>query len=84
MASALPTGWIVGWAIAGVVVFVAASLLLVIIGLGRRIVGQAEYIREALDGSREHTAPLFEARQTNLALDRIARDLRAVREERTP
>jgi hypothetical protein len=85
MATALPIGWIVGWAIAGVVVFIAVSLLLMIIGLGRRIVGQAEYVREALDGSREHTAPLFEVRRTNLSLDRITRGLRAVRrEERTP
>jgi hypothetical protein len=78
---ALGIGWWIGWAVALVVVLLAASLLLMIIGLGRRIVRQADAITEALDGAREHTTPLFDVTRTNLAIDRIARGLRRVRTE---
>lgn len=84
MAVALSVWWIVGWAIAVAVIVLAASLLLAIIGLGRRIVGQADSVTDALDGAREHTLPLYEVTQTNLAVDRIERGLRAVRESRAP
>jgi hypothetical protein len=76
---ALGIGWWIGWAVALVVVLLAASLLLMIIGLGRRIVRQADAITEALDGAREHTTPMFDVTRTNLAIDRIARGLRRVR-----
>jgi hypothetical protein len=76
---ALSTWWYVGWAIALVVVLIAAGLLLAIIGLGRRIVRQADDVTAALDGTREHTAPLFDVTRTNLAIDRITRGLRRVR-----
>jgi hypothetical protein len=77
---ALSTWWIVGWAIGVVVVLVAATLLLAIIALGRRIARQADEITEALDGARENTTPLFEVTRTNLAIDQITRGLRAIRE----
>jgi hypothetical protein len=76
---ALSTWWIVGWAIGLVVVAIAATLLVVIIGLGRRIVRQADDITSALDGTREHTTALFDVKRTNLAIDRITRGLRSVR-----
>jgi hypothetical protein len=76
---AVDSGWIVGWGLGAVVVVIAAALLLIIIGLGRRIVRQADDITSALDGGREHTAPLFDVTRTNFALDRITRGLRAVR-----
>jgi hypothetical protein len=76
---ALSTGWYVGWAIALVVVMIAAVLLLVIIALGRRVARQADDITVALDGTREHTEPLFDVTRTNLAVDRITRGLRRVR-----
>lgn len=79
MTIALSTGWYVGWAIALVVVLIAAVLLVAIIGLGRRIVRQADDITAALDGTREHTTPLFDVTRTNLAIDRITRGLRRVR-----
>ena len=79
MALAVSTGWIVGWIVGALVVVIAAVLLLAIIGLGRRIVRQADDITAALDGTRENTAPLFEVKHTNLLLDRIARGLRTVR-----
>ena len=70
----------IGWILGAAVVVIAAALLLAIIGLGRRIVRQAGEIVEALDGAREHTTPLFDVTRTNLAIDRITRNLRTVRE----
>jgi hypothetical protein len=80
MTLALSIWWYVGWGIALAVVLVAALLLLVIIGLGRRIVRQTGDITAALDGTRANTTALFEVTRTNLAIDRITRYLRAVRE----
>jgi hypothetical protein len=77
---ALSSWWVVGWVIGAAVVVVAASLLLAIIGLARRITGQAREITTALDGAREHTTPLFDVTRTNLAIDQITRGLRSVRE----
>ena len=48
--------------------------------LGRRIVRQAGDIVVALDGARENTTALFDVTRTNVALDRITRDLATVRE----
>jgi hypothetical protein len=72
--------WVIGSVIATVVVLLAALLLLAIIALGRRIVAQTEQITKALDGARVNTNPLFDVKRTNLAIDRITRDLRVVRE----
>ena len=72
--------WTIGFVVAGVVVVIAAALLLVIISLARRIVRQAGDIIVALDGARENTNALFDVANTNHALDRITRGLRAVRE----
>ena len=80
MPVALSEWWVVGWVIGVVVVLIAALLLLAIIGLGRRIVRQADDITAALDGARENTAPLFEVTKTNLAIDQITRGLARVRE----
>jgi len=74
------TWWLIGWALALVVVLIAATLLLTIIFLGRRIVRQATAIVTALDGARENTNALYDVTRTNLAIDRITRDLRTVRE----
>ena len=79
MALALSTWWYVGWVIAGVVVLIAAALLLTIIFLGRRIVTQADDITAALDGTRANTDPLWGVKQINLNLDRINRGLAAAR-----
>lgn len=80
MSVALDSTWILGYAIGVVVVIVAAALLLLIIGLGRRIVRQAEEITKALDGGRANTDALFDVKRTNLALDRITRGLNAARD----
>ena len=80
MTLALSVWWVVGWAVGVVVILIAAALLLAIIGLGRRIVRQADDITAALDGARENTTPLFDVTRTNLAVDQITRGLRTVRE----
>jgi hypothetical protein len=80
VALALTVWWTVAWIAGILVIVVAALLLLVVIGLGRRIVRQAEEITAALEGTREHTDALFEVRETTAALDRITRGLRRARE----
>ncbi len=79
MTSAVATGWIIGWAIGFVVTVVAASLLLLIIGLGRRITRQAQAITTALDGARDNTDAIFDVARTNLGIARITRALRTLR-----
>ena len=72
--------WVIGWGIGALVVSIAASLLLTIIALCRRIVGQAEDITQALDHSREQTNILFGLSATNAAVGSVTADLAAVRE----
>jgi hypothetical protein len=84
MSLAIGIGWWIGWAVALVVVVLAAALILVVIGLARRIARQAGDITAAIDGAREQTVPLFEVTRTNLAIDTITRDLRAVRMGEAP
>ena len=84
MSTALGIGWWIGWGVGLVVVLIAAALLLIVIALGRRVAGQADEITAALDGARENTTPLFDVTRTNLAVDTITRDLRAVRTGAAP
>ena len=79
MTLALSGWWIVGWVGGGVVVALVAVLVLAIIALAKRISAQARGITGALDGAQHNTAPLFEVRMTNSAIDRITRGLRAAR-----
>ena len=79
MVLALSTWWYVGWAIATVVVLLAATSLLTIIFLGRRVARQADEITVALDGTRRNTDPLWDVKQININLDRINRGLAAAR-----
>jgi hypothetical protein len=83
MVLALSGWWVFGWVVGGAVVLVAALLLLAIIGLGRRIVRQADDITAALDGARASTDPLWEVKKTNVAIDRVTRGLAAAREALT-
>jgi len=84
MSIAIGIGWWIGWGVGLIVVLLAAALLLTIIRLGRRVAQQADGITVALDGARENTAPLFDVARTNLAIDTISRDLRAVRTGQAP
>jgi hypothetical protein len=79
MVTALSQWWYVGWVVGVVVILIAALLLLAIIALGRRIAKQADEITGLLDDARENTAPLYDVRRTNLAIDQITRGLRTVR-----
>ena len=71
--------WILGFAIAGAIVLIAASLLVTIILLARRIAGQAAAITLALDGAMRNTNPLFDLANMNHALESISRGLGKVR-----
>ena len=71
--------WVIGWGAGAGVVAIAASLLVTIIALCRRIVGQAEDITRALDGARENSGALFDVTKTNAAIASITTDLRTVR-----
>jgi hypothetical protein len=82
--TAIGIGWWIGWGVGLIVILLAAALLLLIIGLGRKIVSQAEDITMALDGARENTTALFDVTRTNLALDTITRDLRGLRTGEPP
>jgi hypothetical protein len=76
--------WIVGWAVGFGGAVVGAVLLLAIIRLGRTIASQAEEIRDAIESAHQNTGALFDLTSANLALDRIARELAVLREERSP
>jgi hypothetical protein len=65
--------------IAAAVVVIAATLLLAIIFLGRRVARQADEITAALDGTRQNTDPLWGVKQININIDRINRGLAAAR-----
>ena len=58
---------------------IAATLLLTIIFIGRRVARQADGITDALDGARANTDPLWNVKQININLDRINRGLVAAR-----
>jgi len=81
---ALSGWWFVGWAVGLVVVAIAAALLIIVIGLGRRITGQAVQITRALDGGRANTDGMWEVRSTNSAIDRITRGLARARGAEDP
>lgn len=84
MSLAIGIGWWIGWGVALVVILLAAALLLLVIALARGVVGQADDITQAIDGARENTTALFDVTRTNLAVDTITRDLRAVRTGEPP
>ena len=71
--------WILGFALAGVVVLIAATLLVTIILLARRIVSQAAAITLALDGAMRNTNPLFDLANLNHSLEAIARGVAKAR-----
>lgn len=79
MPLALSFLWYFGWVTGALVVVIAATLLLMIIFIGRRVVRQANEITAALDGTRENTDPLWGVKQININIDRINRGLAAAR-----
>lgn len=75
--------WIAGWAVGFGGAVVGALLLIAIIALARRIAAQGRDITAAIDSARDNTAPLYDVREVNADLARIAEGLAAVREGRT-
>jgi hypothetical protein len=71
--------WILGFAVAGAVVLVAATLLVTIILLARRIAAQTAAITLALDGAMRNTNPLFDLASLNHALESITRGIAKIR-----
>jgi hypothetical protein len=65
-------GWRLGWLLGGGAVVVAAGLLVAIIGLARRVAGQAGEIEGAVDAAAGNTAALFEVQALNRTLERMA------------
>jgi len=68
--------WIVGYAVGGVVVLIAATLLIAINLLARRIVRQTAEITLALDGAMRNTNPLFDLGMVNHSLEAVTRGLK--------
>ena len=71
--------WILGFALAGVIVLIAATLLVTIILLARRIVSQAAAITLALDGAMRNTNALFDVASLNHSLEALARGVAKLR-----
>ncbi len=76
---AISGNWILGWGLGVVVVALVAFLVATITAVAARVAEQADDITQALDGARANTEALFAVKHTNLALDRITRNLRRVR-----
>ena len=73
--------WVLGYAVAGAVVLIAATLLIAIILLARRIAGQSVAITAALDGAMRNTTPLFDVARVNHSVESITRGLKKMRGE---
>jgi hypothetical protein len=71
--------WVIGSIVAGAVVAIAATLLISIILLARRIVGQTVAITYALDGAMRNTNALFDVADVNNSIESITRGLRRAR-----
>lgn len=76
----MSTGWIIGYVIGGALVAVVVVLLLLMIRGASRAVTKAESIVEALEASRDNTAPLWAVNDVNGAIERITTGAGAVRE----
>jgi hypothetical protein len=68
--------WILGYAVGGIVVLIAATLLVVINLLARRIVHQTAEITLVLDGAVRNTNPLFDLGMVNHSLESLTRGIK--------
>ena len=68
--------WILGYAVGAAVVLIAASLLIVINLLARRIARQTAEITLALDGAVRNTDPLFDVAMVNHTLESLTRGIK--------
>lgn len=69
----MTTGWFIGYVVGTAVVAIVAVLAIILIVQARKIGDQAEDILAALEGARDHTAPLW-------AVDAVNRSLRSIRD----
>lgn len=69
----MTTGWVIGFAVGGVVVVIVATLAIILILEARKISNQAEEIHAALEAARDNTAGLWEVDSVNRSL-RVVRD----------
>ena len=70
--------WVVGYVIGGLVVLIAATLLILINLLARRIVHQTAEITLALDGAMRNTTPLYDVGMINHGLESLSRGLKTL------
>ena len=68
--------WILGYAVGAAVVVIAATLLVVINLLARRIVHQTAEITLALDGAVRNTDSLFDLGMVNHSLESLTRGIK--------
>ena len=68
--------WILGFAVGGGVVLIAAALLIAINVLASRIVRQTAEITLALDGAMRNTDPLFDLGMVNHSLESLTRGVK--------
>jgi hypothetical protein len=68
--------WILGYAVGAAVVLIAASLLIAINLLARRIARQTAEIKLALDGAVRNTDPLFDVAMVNHTLESLTRGIK--------
>jgi hypothetical protein len=64
-------GWVIGFAIGGVVALVVVVLLLLMIRGASRVLDKAHAILEALHSARDNTAGLRQLSETNATLERV-------------
>ena len=73
------SGWILGWAIGGVVVLLVVALLLLMIRGAARAEVKAGNILSALEAGRDNTAALWSVDDTNKTARRITAAATAAR-----
>lgn len=76
----MPTGWVIGYLVAGFLVVVVVVLLLLMIRSATRAATKVEAIHVALEQSRDNTAPLWAVNDVNQAIERITEAAAAVRQ----
>ncbi len=79
MLTAASSGWYVGLVLGVVVIAVAAAIVVTIVGLARRIAGQARTAVDGVEAVRAQTDALAGIGQINDSGVRILRSARAVR-----
>lgn len=75
----MSNGWAIGYVIGTAVVAVVALVVLVIIGLARRIAGEAEEATRLITETRDHTEALWRLGETQHLLAGILAALRGSR-----